>query len=169
MSKDGTLDQLSVVDADRVKLAVSLIEGSDEVLKLEESLKRHTGRPRSLSVKAILTALLLLALDDRPLILKSVTELLYFQLTAEQKERLGVVGRPKDHGQFLLFYRRVRYMFHLICNEVDPSPLPKNLCIENEILMAMAKPLSEPASPVFRTVLRLVFPPLFWPGKWDIQ
>ncbi len=146
MSKDGTLDQLSVVGADRVKLAVSLIEESDEVLKLEESLKRNTGRPRSLSVKAILAALLLLALDDRPLILKSVTELLYFQFTQEQKERLEVVGRPTSHRQFLAFYRRVRYMFHLICNEVDPSPLPKNLCIENEMLLAVAKPLSESAS-----------------------
>ena len=146
MSKDGTLDQLSVVGADRVKLAVSLIEESDEVLKLEESLKRNTGRPSSLSVKAILAALLLLALDDRPLILKSVTELLYFQFTQEQKERLEVVGRPTSHRQFLAFYRRVRYMFHLICNEVDPSPLPKNLCSENEMLLAVAKPLSESAS-----------------------
>lgn len=146
MSKDSPLNQLSVLDGDRVQLAISLIEGSEEVLKLEESLKRHTGRPRSLSVKAILSALLLLALDDRPLILKSVTELLYFGLTPGQKERLGVVGRPKDYGQFLAFYRRVRYMFHLICSEVDPSPLPKNLCIENEMLLAMAKPLSESAS-----------------------
>ena len=146
MSKDSTLDQLSVVVVDRVQLAASLTEESDEVLKVEESLKRNTGRPRSLSVKAILTALLLLALDDRPLILKSVTELLYFQLTQEQTERLGVVGRPTSHRQFLALYKRVRYMFHLSCNEVDPSPLPKNLCIENEMLLAMAKSLSESAS-----------------------
>ncbi len=143
MSAVGYLNGLGAISADRVEFAVSLVEGSQEVCELERSLRRSTGRPRSLSVKAIFTALLLLALDDRPLILKSVTEVLYFQLRAYQKERLGVQGAVRDHDEFPSGYRRVRYLFHLICSEVDPSPLPKNLCVKNEVLSARTKPMAE--------------------------
>ena len=142
MYEDGYMDDFGVINTDKVELAVSLVERSQQVEQLELSLKRSTGRPRSLSVKAILTALLLLALDDRPLILKSVTKVLYFQLGPEQKQRLGVTGKPANHMQFLAFYRRVRYMFDLICSEVDPSPLPKNLCIRNETFKLLTTELS---------------------------
>lgn len=146
MGADGYLNDSGTINGDRVELAVSLIEGSKEVSQLEHSLRRSTGRPRALSVKAILAALVLLALGDRPLILKSVTEVLYFQLGNRQKERLGVQGQVKDHAEFPAAYRRVRYLFHLICGEVDPSPLPKNLCVGNEIFSARAKPIAEAES-----------------------
>lgn len=137
------LNDSETINANRVELAISLIEGSKEVCKLERSLRRNTGRPRSLSAKAILAALVLLALDDRPLILKSVTEVLYFQLSNRQKDRLGMKREVKDHSEFLAAYRRVRYLFHLICSEVDPSPLPKNLCVVDEVLSARAKPIAD--------------------------
>ena len=92
-------------------------------------------------MKAILAALLLLALDDRPLILKSVTELVYFKCSDQDRERLGVKGPQTDN--FSALYRRVRYLFHLICTQVDPSPLPKNVCIANEVLSQRSKPIAE--------------------------
>lgn len=133
----------AVISTDKVELAISLIERSKEIQDLEALLKRDTGRPRSLSVKAVFAALVLLALEDRPLILKLATEVIYFQFTQEQSQRLGVISSITDHGQFLALYRRVRYLFHLICDQVDPSPLAKNRCVESEILTAISKPIGE--------------------------
>ncbi len=44
---------------------------------IEALLARRTGRPRHMKVRALLVALLLLALDDRPLHLKAATKLLF--------------------------------------------------------------------------------------------
>ena len=145
MTAVGWLNDLGTISADRVELAISLVEGSKEVWRLEDSLHRGTGRPRGLYVRAILVAIVTLALDDRPLILKSATEVL-FELSQSQKERLEVKGGTRGQDEFLNTYRRVRYLFHLICGEVDPSPLPKNLCVDAEILASRAKPLSESES-----------------------
>lgn len=137
------LNDSRAISAGRVEFAISAVEGSQELQELEHRLNKSTGRPRSLSVKAILAALILLALDDRPLILTSVTKLLYFQLSPAQKERLGIKGKVDDDGEFEAAYRRVRYSFHLICAEVDPSLLPKNICVENETFLARTRPLEE--------------------------
>jgi hypothetical protein len=44
---------------------------------IEAALARRTGRPRPLPARAVLTALLCLALDDRPLFLTQATRLLF--------------------------------------------------------------------------------------------
>lgn len=142
MLRAGLLDDPGRASAARVEFVLLLIEGSQEVCELEHSLKKNTGRPRGLSVKAILAALLLLATDDRPLTLKSVTELVYFKCSNEDRERLGIKG-PRETDSFSALYRRVRYLFHLICDEVDPSPLPKNICVANEVLSQRSKPIDE--------------------------
>ena len=74
----------------------------------------------------MLTALLCLALDDRPLFLTEVTRLLFCQLSAALPPLLGVTGAITTQRAFLAAYRRVRYCFGAICSVMDPSPLPKN-------------------------------------------
>ena len=93
---------------------------------IEAALAHATGRPRPLPVRAVLTALLCLALDDRPLFLTEATGLLFCELSGASAALLGVPGSAASHRAFLAAYRRVRYCFHRICSVVDPSPLPKN-------------------------------------------
>ena len=60
-----------------VAFAARLIDRSGKAPVIEAALAHRTGRPRPLPVRAVLTALLCLALDDRPLFLTEVTRLLF--------------------------------------------------------------------------------------------
>ena len=57
--------------------AAGLIDRSGQAPVIEAALASRTGRPRPLPVRAVLTALLCLALDDRPLFLTEATRLLF--------------------------------------------------------------------------------------------
>lgn len=110
----------------------ALIERSGVAEWLEAAIEaryRRPGRPRELSVAALLTALLLLATDDRALHLSAATEVLFARLSDEAKATLGVTGDVGDVGDarsFLARYRQVRYLFHAITSVLDPSGLAKN-------------------------------------------
>ena len=94
----------------------------------------------------MLTALLCLALDDRPLFLTDVTRLLFCQLPAASRRLLGVPGTAATERAFKAAYRRVgrRYCFHAIASAADPSALPKNrrLTEDQLLLRARAKPVT---------------------------
>ena len=64
-----------------VAFAAGLIDRSGKAPVIEAALAHRTGRPRPLPVRAVLTALLCLALDDRPLFLTEATRLLFCQLS----------------------------------------------------------------------------------------
>jgi hypothetical protein len=106
-----------------------LIEQSGVAEWIEDELsarRRRPGRPRQLSVRALLCALLLLATDDRALHLSAVTEVLYLRLSDGAKAMLGVGGTISDRRTFLARYRQVRYLFAALCSVLDPSGLVKN-------------------------------------------
>ena len=90
------------------------------------SRQRRPGRPRHISVKALLCALLLLATNDRPLHLSGATEVLFCRLSAPAQTSLGVEGRVVDRRSFLARYRQVRYLFGAVAKVLDPSALVKN-------------------------------------------
>jgi len=115
-----------LVEDEVVEFATEVIEACGEAGRLEASLVHSTGRPRSLKVKAILVALLVLAMDGRPLQLTEVTRLLYSRLSAGSKERLGICGQAGSHRGVLARYRCVRYLFHRMLEEMDPSLEHKN-------------------------------------------
>ncbi len=95
--------------------AAELIDRSGKAPVIEAALAHRTGRPRPLPVRAVLTALLCLALDDRPLFLTEATRLLFCQLPATSRALLGVTGTAATQRAFLAAYRRVRYCFRPIC------------------------------------------------------
>lgn len=117
------------LDDATVGFAVTLIDRSGVTEGLESALTRPTGRRRSVPVRAVLVAVLLLALDDRPLHLTAATDLLYRRLSEAWRRTLGIRGEVTDTKSFLAAYRRVRYCFHAILGVVDPSPFPKNRCL----------------------------------------
>ena len=122
-----------------VAFAAELIDRSAKVPVIEAALAHATGRPRPLPVRAVLTALLCLALDDRPLFLTEATRLLFGQLSDASRALPGVPGTAVSHRAFLAAYRRVRYCFHQICSVMDPSPLQKNRRLSEQDLKARVK------------------------------
>jgi hypothetical protein len=132
----------SAPDERAVAFAAELIDRSGKAPVIEAALARRTGRPRPLPVRAVLTALLCLALDDRPLFLTEVTRLLFCQLPPAGRRLLGVPGTAGTPRAFLAAYRRVRYCFHAIVSVADPSPWPKNRRLTQDELRARTKPMT---------------------------
>ncbi len=116
----------SGVSDEAVAFAAELIDRSGIAGQAEAALARPTGRRRALPVRAVLTALLCLALDDRPLHLTEATRVLFCRISDASRGLLGVTGAISGRRGFLAAYRRVRYCFHAILSIADPSPLPKN-------------------------------------------
>ena len=125
-----------------VAFAAELIDRSGKAPVIEAALAHRTGRPRPLPVRAVLTALACLALDDRPLFLTEATRLLFGQLSPASRRLLGVTGTATTQRAFLAAYRRVRYCFHAICSAMDPSPLPKNRRLSGHDLKARARQMT---------------------------
>jgi hypothetical protein len=133
----GTL----VADA-AVAFAAELTGRSGSAPVTGAALAHATGRPRPLPVRAVLTALLCLALDDRPLFLTGATRLLSGQLSGASAALLGVTGTIPTQRAFLAAYRRVRYCFHQILSVADPSALPKNRRLTKDDLKARTQPMT---------------------------
>ena len=131
-----------LVDDAAVAFAAALIDRSGKAPVIETALAHATGRPRLLPARAVLTALLCLALDDRPLFLTEATRLLFGQLSDASRALLGVTGTIPTQRAFLAAYRRVRYCFHQILKVADPSPLPKNRRLTSDDLNARTQPMT---------------------------
>ncbi len=126
MSGDGPiLPPPGGVSDQTAAFAAELIDRSGKAPVLEAALAHRTGRRRPLPARAVLTALLCLALDDRPLFLTDATRLLFCQLPETSRRLLGVPGTATTERAFLAACRRVRYCFGAICSVMDPSALPK--------------------------------------------
>lgn len=125
-----------------IGFAVDVVDASHVATRLEALLVQPTGRPRTLPLRALLVALLLLALDDRALDLKAATRVLY-SLGPRWRDELGVVGEADTNQSLLARYRCVRYLFHLALSVMDPSTQVKNRVVAQEVLDAMAKDMDE--------------------------
>ena len=73
------------ISDETVAFAAGLIDRSGKAPVIEAALAHRTGRPRPLPVRAVLTALLCLALDDRPLFLTEATRLLFCQISGTSR------------------------------------------------------------------------------------
>ena len=129
-------------DEQAVAFAAGLIDRSGQAPVIEAALAHRTGRRRPLPVRAVLTALLCLALDDRPLFLTDATRLLFGRLPEASRTMLGVTGTATTQRAFKAAYRRVRYCFHAIVSVADPSALPKNRRLTAGELKARIKPMT---------------------------
>jgi hypothetical protein len=132
----------SAPDEQAVAFAAELIDRSGQAPVIEAALAHRTGRPRPLPVRAVLTALLCLALADRPLFLTEATRLLFSQLSPASRRLLAVPGTATTGRAFLAAYRRVRYCFSQILTVADPSALPKNRRLSAAELKARTRPIT---------------------------
>ncbi len=136
------LPPVSGISDEMAAFAAELIDRSGKAPVIEAALARHTGRPRPLPVRAVLTALLCLALEDRPLFLTEATRILFQQLSPASRALLGVPGTAATERAYLAAYRRVRYCFAAIGSVMDPSPLPKNRRLTSGELTARTTPMT---------------------------
>jgi hypothetical protein len=130
------------VSDETVAFAAGLTGRSGKAPVIEAALVHATGRPRPLPARAVLTALVCLALDDRPLFLTEATRLLFCELPETSRRLLGVPGTVTTQRAFLAACRRVRYCFHAVCPVIDPSPLPKNRRLTQEDLARRTRPMT---------------------------
>jgi hypothetical protein len=86
----------SAPDEQAVAFAAELIDRSGKAPVIEAALAHRSGRRRPLPVRAVLTALLCLALDDRPLFLTDATRLLFGRLPETSRIMLGVLPGAQD-------------------------------------------------------------------------
>jgi hypothetical protein len=131
-----------VVSDQTVAFAAELIDRSGKAPVIEAALAHRTGRPRPLPVRAVLAALLCLALDDRPLFLTDATRLLFCPLSETSRRLLRVPGTAATERAFQAAYRRVRYCFGAIRSVMDPSTLPKNRRLTEDDLKARTRPMT---------------------------
>jgi hypothetical protein len=130
------------VTDETVAFAAALIDRSGVAGQAEAALAKPTGRRRALPVRAVLTALLCLALDDRPLHLTEATRVLFCRISDASRTLLGVTGTITGRRGFLAAYRRVRYCFHALLSVADPSALPKNRRLTPGQLTAASKKMT---------------------------
>ena len=105
---------------------------------IEAALAHRTGRPRPLPVRAVLTALLCLALDDRPLFLTDATRLLFCQYRGTSR-RLRRRPRHRPHRAGLP-------------GRLPPGPLLlRRHLLGDGPLAAAEKPAAEPSRLTART------------------
>lgn len=148
MSRPGGLElpplaAAGPVDNETVEFAIELIDRSGAAATAEAALVKTLGRKRSVGVKAVLVGLLLLAIDDRPLYLTLVTELLYQRISPQARQRLNLTEADiTTTGRFNARYRCVRYTFARLCSLIDPSPLPKNRRLTDDELAAATRPMT---------------------------
>ncbi len=132
----------SHVSDEAVSFAIDVVDASHVATRLEALLVQPTGRPRTLPLRAVLVALVLLALDDRALHLKAATRTLY-SLAPRWRDELGVHGEVHDEVSLLARYRCVRYLFHRMLSVMDPSTQVKNRVVAQGVLDAMAITMDE--------------------------
>jgi hypothetical protein len=133
----------SVLTDETISFATAVIDSSKVAEYLESFLVRATGRRRAIPLRALLVALLLLAIDERSLHLKAATKLLFAQLPPHWRDRLGICGTAVTRKNFLARYRQVRYLFHLTLEVMDPSVEPRNRVMDQAAATAKRRKLTD--------------------------
>jgi hypothetical protein len=142
MSTGRDIPLTSVLTEESVEFVIGVLADSGVPERIEALLRRHTGRPRTLSVNALFVALVLLAIDDRPLHLKAAARLLWRRLSPQQRQALGVTGGTATRKAFLARYRQVRYLFHQVLGVMDPSVEVKNRVMDDKAAILLRKKLT---------------------------
>lgn len=119
------------ISDDEVQSTLAELDASALVPELSALVDHNAGRPRHLSVRALLLGMCLSsARHSGTVTLCTVADILGFRLNDTVREQLGIRRYPDTDQGFEAFYAVVRRLFHRIIHAIDPSPLPKNHRLE---------------------------------------
>ncbi|GAB3497145.1 hypothetical protein [Amycolatopsis cihanbeyliensis] len=106
--------------------------------------RRHSpaGRPRTITVEALLVGLLLTAVTDRTVLLTGVNLLLHHRISARARRLLGVGERRLTADSVEASYAVVRRLFRAMIAVFDDSPNPKNRKLTKEEFAARLSPMT---------------------------
>ncbi|GGO98778.1 hypothetical protein [Wenjunlia tyrosinilytica] len=128
-----------LLNDEEVEPAIEDVDNSSLVALLQEFVHLDRGRPRKLTPRTLLIGLYLSTqITGGKVILELVTDILFFRLSPQMRQRLTVPDYP-DHDQgFEAAYAVVRRLFHAMRAAIDPSPLPANKRLSREEAQRLA-------------------------------
>lgn len=139
-------DELTVVSDAEVDRARAYIETTGLVefflTALEGRRRSPAGRPRTITVEALLVGLLLAAVRDRNVLLSTTNVLLHHRISARSRHALGVPTRPLTANSLEASYAVIRRLFHAVIAGFDDSPNPKNRRLSEQDFAARLTPMT---------------------------
>lgn len=109
---------------------------------LTQQRRSPAGRPRTLTIEALLVGLLLTAVTDRTVLLSATNLLLHHRISASARRGLGVADRQLTANSIEASYAAVRRLFHAMIDVLDDSPNPKNRRLTEAELAARLTPMA---------------------------
>lgn len=155
MTVDGSSDtaqgllgaDLTTVPDTEVRRAMRFIGNTEVVEVLEDRLRSRrrspAGRPPTVTVRALLTGLLLAATLEDNVLLSTVSRILHYHLTPSSRTALEVPSRPLTASGVEAGYQAVRRRFHAVVDLFDDSPNPRNRRLLDKDLRALQRALTE--------------------------
>lgn len=94
------------------------------------------GRPPVIDDRAMLSLLVLMALEDSPMLVSNAAAIVAYRLTDESKELLGIDAEP---AKFPDWYARAWRALHRLLDVVDPFPINRALGGDRRTAMTKAQ------------------------------
>jgi hypothetical protein len=139
-------DEVDLVSDAEVERARNYIKATGLVefftTALADRRRSPAGRPRALTVEALLVGLLLAAVRDRNVLLSTTNLLLHHRISARSRHVLGVAARSLTANSIEASYAVVRRLFHAMIAVFDDSPNPKNRKLTEEQFAARLTPMT---------------------------
>ncbi|MFF6790592.1 hypothetical protein ACFY9C_16145 [Streptomyces filamentosus] len=111
------------------------LDDSGLLAEIEPLVAQATGRRRKLAVRALLLGMCLTAARNTGTVtLTSVANTLFFALSDDARDQLGIPRYPDHSRGFEAAYGVVRRLFHRVIGAIDPSPLPKNHRLDRDLV-----------------------------------
>lgn len=128
-----------LLDDDTVEAAIEDVDNSGLVPLLQDFVHLGLGRPRKLTLRALLIGFhLCTQITGGKIILERVTDILFFRLQPQMHQRLDLPDYPDHDKGFEAGYAVVRRLFHAMREAMDPSPLPANKRLTREEAQRLA-------------------------------
>ncbi|MFD7417528.1 hypothetical protein ACFVZ3_39830 [Kitasatospora purpeofusca] len=133
----GTNGRRRPVTRAEAALARRFVDRTETVPLINRALdarrRSPAGRPRTVTVQALLTGMTLASWrSSGRVVLSDVADLLAHRLPAPVRTRLALPAWPDTADGFEAAYLAVRRTFHAVESVMDPSPLPKHRLARTE-------------------------------------
>ena len=120
------LDDLGDYSLERIQLVSALVQQSDVLALIEKwraedhPASNGSGRPAAVSVHAALVLMFMLALENKALLLTTMTSIVTRKMTDETRDFLSIL---ELEGTYDNWYHRIQRTFQTALRPIDPFPI----------------------------------------------